>query len=589
VRESKKCTHKAKNKDSRRHQGDEHKIDENAILEAKERMEQLYRVIPSAIFTVDAQGTITSFNKKAEEVTGYAAQEVLGEKCTIFAMNTCAGKCGLFAKDVPKPIMGKECVIKRKDGAERTLAKNADLIRDMNGNITGGVESFEDITERKKIEEILNYMAYYDTLTGLPNRMLFINRLDLAVSQAHRNREMLTVMFLDLDNFKTINDTLGHPVGDQLLQDVSERLESCLRKDDIIARIGGDEFTILSLRSGSISDGSEIAKKIMQALKPPFDLGGHEIHVTTSIGISVYPYNGKDSHTLLKNADAALYRAKELGRNNYQFYDTSMNAKAAEKLALENRVRKAFDNGEFVIYYQPQVDLISDGIVGMEALLRWNHPDFGTVYPAEFVPVLEEIGLLAEMDEWVLGTACKQNKMWQDMGLPCVRIAVNVSPKQFKRRDMVRIVDQVLAKTGLDPCYLDIEIIESVLIEDVEAIATIFYELREKGVRITIDDFATGYSSLSYLKKFPVDAVKIDQSFINDLIDSPDDMAIARAIITLAHNFGLRAVAEGVETTEQLEFLRTLNCDGAQGYIFSRPLMANDAAAILSRDIPLCA
>ncbi|MHB8841672.1 MAG: sensor domain-containing protein [Candidatus Aquicultor sp.] len=566
-----------------------HKTNKNTFLMTEEYMEQLYMVIPSAIFTVDTNRIITSFNRKAEEVTGYSSNEALGQSCAVFAMDTCTKTCNLFTPDVVKPILGKECIIKRKDGEKRILSKNADLIKDADGNVIGGVESFEDITERKKTEEVLNYMAYYDTLTGLPNRTTFTSRLNLALSNAYHTKGMIAVMFLDLDNFKAMNDTLGHTVGDQLLQDVGARLEDCLRESDLVARLGGDEFTVLLTGISSAKDVSGIARNVINALKPPFSFDGRELYVTTSIGASLYPYDGKDSQTLLRNADMALYRAKEQGRNSFQLYTASMNTRITERLNLENRIRKALDDGEFEIYYQPQVDLLSGEIFCMEALLRWHHPGFGTVYPAEFIPVLEEIGLISEIGEWVLRTACKQNKTWQDEGLLPVRIAVNMSPRYFERPNIVERIGRILEETRLNPKYLDIEITENAVIKDTEVIATIFYELREKGIRISIDDFATGYSSLSYLKKFPVDSVKIDQSFVSDLMDNPDDIAIAKAIVSLARNFGLETVAEGVETAEQLEFLRQLGCDGAQGFVFSKPTTAEEAAKLLAQNRLMCA
>ena len=565
------------------------KKNEQALLEAKERMEQIYRMVPSAIFTVNTNKTITSFNKKAEEITGYSLEEVIGKKCSVFAMNTCTKKCGLFAHDVTKPIMAKECIIRRKDREERVLSKNVDVLRDVQGNIIGGVESFEDITDRKKTEEVLNYMAYYDILTGLPNRTLFTDRLNSAVSYAYRNKEMIAVMFLDLDNFKVINDILGHSVGDQLLQGVAERLIGCLRENDTIARLGGDEFILLAKQINNEDDVVKITEKIREVLKLSFNFDGNELHTTTSIGVSIYPHDGKDSQTLLRNADTALYRAKAQGRDNYQLYTASMNAKTSERLVLENRIYKALAQEEFVIYYQPQVDLVSGEIFGMEALLRWQHPEFGMVYPTEFIPILEDVGLIAPVGEWVLKTACRQNKIWQDAGFPAMRIAINMSPKQFQQQDLVEMVDRVLRETNFSPKRLDIEITENAIIKDIDATATSFRRLKELGVQISIDDFATGYSSLSYLKKFPVNNLKIDQSFIRDITNNSDDVAIVRAIITLAHNFKLKTIAEGVETVEQLEFLRSLKCDAVQGYVVSHPLTAEDATELLSKDIRLCA
>jgi len=562
---------------------------ESDLLEAKERMEQLYRVIPSAIFTVDKEGFIASFNKNAEEITGYDAPEVIGTKCTTFALEPCTSKCGLFSNDVPKPLVGRECTIRRKDGEIRVISKNLDLIRDADGVVMGGVESFEDITERKKAEEMLNYMAYFDPLTDLPNRTLLNDRLTLALANARRNNHMLAVLFLDLDNFKTVNDSLGHTAGDVLLQGVADRLRKCLREGDTIARLGGDEFTLLLPQVNHEEDAAKTAQKIIDVLKSSFNFGGRELHVTTSIGIALYPSDGEDAQALLKNADAALNRAKEQGRNNYQLYTSAMNAKAFERLAMESNMRKALEREEFMVYYQPQVDLRSGEIVGMEALLRWQHPEMGLIYPVEFIPIAEETGLILPIGEWVLRTACKQNKAWQDAGYTPIRMAVNLSARQFQQQNLAEIVERVLRETGLDPSYLDLEITESAIMKDADAAVSTLRDLKEMGIKISIDDFGTGYSSLSNLKRFPIDILKIDRSFIQDVAVNSDDAAIATAIITLAHSLHMRAIAEGVETVEQIEFLRLLKCDGMQGYVFSRPVPLEEAAEILAKENRLCA
>lgn len=565
------------------------KLAEGALIEANERMEQLYRVIPSAIFTVDKGGIVSSFNKKAEEITGYTAEEIMGNKCTTFALEPCTNKCGLFSGNFKAPVQGKECTIKRKDGEIRTILKNADLLKDANGNILGGVESFEDITERKQTEKMLNYMAYYDSLTSLPNRMLLNDRLTLALSYAHRNKEMLAVMFLDLDNFKTINDTLGHTVGDKLLQSVSRRLSDCLREGDTIARLGGDEFVLLLPQIKHEEDAAKVAKKVLESLKPPFSYEGQDLHVTTSIGISLYPHDGKDVQTLLKNADAALYRAKEEGKNNYQLYTPALNAKAFERLSLENSMRKALERGEFILYYQSQIDLESCETMGMEALIRWQHPELGLIQPTDFIPIAEETGLIVPIGEWALKNACKQGKEWQDRGYESLRISVNLSAIQFMQQDIVDMVERALSETGFNPENLELEITESVLMHDPETTTETLLKVKETGVKVSIDDFGTGYSSLSYLKQFPIDRLKIDRMFIHALTENSNDAAIAKAIIAMAHNLGLKVVAEGVEETIQLEILRSLKCDEVQGYLFSIPLPVEEATKLLAGGNSLCA
>lgn len=565
------------------------KLVERSLLESKERMEQLYRVIPSAVFTVDADGIITGFNKKAEEITGYASEEVVGKKCSILAVNKCLKGCSLYARNVAKPIMGKECTIKRKDGEERVISKNADLIKDVNGRIIGGVESFEDITEQKQAAEMLNYIAYYDALTGLPNRMLFYDRFSTAINNASRNGDMLAIIFLDLDNFKTVNDTLGHGVGDQLLHDVAVRLKDNLRSADTIARLGGDEFIVLLPRLKCTKDAAKITQKIIDSLRPPFSFGGREFHITASAGVALYPNDGDEAHALLRNADIALYRAKEHGKDSYQFYMPAMGDQAFERLALENNVRKALGRQEFLLYYQPIVSLITGNIVAVEALLRWQHPDHGLVYPSEFIPILEETGLIIPVGEWVVNAACKQAKIWQDKGLGPIRVAVNLSPRQFQQEGMVEMISKALVKNSLSPEYLEFEITENAVMKDVDSAVVMFHKLKEMGLHISVDDFATGYSSLSFLKRFPADTLKIDQSFIRDAIQNTNDAEIARAIITLAHNLGMKAIAEGVETVEQLEFLRRLKCDEIQGYVFSRPLPVQEATELLVTEMRLCA
>lgn len=436
-------------------------------------------------------------------------------------------------------------------------------------------------------QEKLVSMATTDGLTGLPNRTLFSDRLSSMLASAHRNKEMFAVLFLDLDNFKAINDTLGHDIGDKLLKGVAERLKKCLRENDTVSRLGGDEFTILLPGIKASEDAVKVARKILNTLKTPFSFNGQELYVTTSIGISLYPYDGKDAQVLLKNADIALYRAKDQGRNKYELHSPSMSAKAFEKLVLENSICKALDREEFTLYYQPQVSLDSCEIVGMEALLRWRHPEFDMVYPSEILPVLEETGLVHSVGKWAIDTACRQGKTWHDNGHP-VRIAVNISARQLDK-SLVNIVDNALSTSGFNSEFLEIEVTEGVIMKDTETAATVLYELRKMGVKISLDDFATGYSSLSYLKKFSVDALKIDQSFIDDIMYDPDNLAIANAILTLAHSLNLRAVAEGVETPEQVEFLRSLKCDEIQGYVFSKPLVADEATELLRKNLRLCA
>ena len=438
-----------------------------------------------------------------------------------------------------------------------------------------GYDLMKAITERTQAN--LYRLAHHDALTGLPNRLLFIDRLGQAMAQANRNERLVAVMLLDLDRFKAINDTLGHTMGDLLLRNVAEFLVSCVREDDTVARLGGDEFTIMLPEIQHIQDAATVAQKILDAFTRPFFLDGHELFIGTSIGIALYPFN-EDLSLLLRNADIAMYEVKQQGGNNYQFYTAEMNTASLQRLSLEGALRRALERGEFVLHYQPQIDLTRGEIVGVEALVRWQHPERGLLGPMEFIPLAEENGLIVPIGEWVLRTACAQARAWQEAGLRPIRVAVNLSVRQFYQKNLVETVARILEQTGLDSRYLELEITESCLMQNTQTTVALLAELNRLGMRISIDDFGTGYSSLSYLKRFPVDTLKIDRSFVCDIGTDPDDDAIVKAIIALAQSLELRVVAEGVETPEQLHFLRTHGCNEIQGYLISRPLPADEAA-----------
>ncbi len=465
--------------------------------------------------------------------------------------------------------------------AGRTYSSHVEPLRDGSGNIIGCVGAALDITEQKQAEETVQHQAYHDALTGLPNRLLFNDRLAIEISHAHRKNEKLAVLFLDLDRFKTINDTLGHAVGDQLLQGAAGRLISHLSDDSTIARLGGDEFMILLADVKSVEDVTRAAKKVLEAFKQPWIINTHELHITTSIGVALYPDDGEDVETLVRNADTAMYRAKQQGRNNYQLYAPAMNVKAFEQLVMENSLRRALDRKEFIIHYQPQVNALTGQITGVEALLRWQHPDLGLIFPSNFIPLAEETGLIVPIGEWVLRTACAQNKMWQKAGVPPLRVSVNLASRQFQQKDLVEMVSHALGETGLEPQYLDLEITESIVMEDADATLLVLRELTKKGIQISIDDFGTGYSSLSYLKMFPLHTLKIDQSFVRDSTADPNDAAIASAIIVLGHSLKLRVIAEGVETQDQFLFLKQQKCDEIQGFLFGRPVSAEEIQPVL--------
>ncbi|MCH8050478.1 MAG: EAL domain-containing protein [Chloroflexi bacterium] len=410
-----------------------------------------------------------------------------------------------------------------------------------------------------------------------------MDRLTLALAQVRREKETLAVMFLDLDPFEAVNDTAGHTEGDRLLQSASERLWGLIREGDTVARVGGDEFAILLSGISQVEGAVAVSKRILKDFRRPWVLDGHEFHVTTSVGIAMYPDDGEDAETLLKNADAAMCRAKEQGRYGFQLYTPAMNVAVLERIALENDLRQALEREDFVLHYQPQVNVSSGRIVGMEALLRWQHPERGLVLPMEFIPVAEETGLILPLGEWVLRTACVQNKAWQEAGLPSMRVAVNLSARQFQSRELVNTVTKILEETGLDPDCLQLEITEGDAMQDTEFTAKVLHDLKVMGVQIVIDDFGTGHSSLSYLARFPIDALKIDRSFVGSLPVDQSAAAITAAIITLAHSLNLSVIAEGVETEEQLAFLKERKCDEFQGYLFSKPWPAEAFEAILSR------
>ena len=427
----------------------------------------------------------------------------------------------------------------------------------------------------------LAYLAYHDALTDLPNRTLLKDRLTLALAQARRNEQMLAVMFLDLDQFKVVNDTAGHVEGDKLLQSVSQQLNSVLREGDTVARVGGDEFILLLPKIEQLADATEIAERVLTAVGRTRVIVGHEFNISTSIGITLFPTDGDDAETLLTNADIAMYQAKELGKNNFQFFTPAMNTRIQNRLALENDLRHGLERGEFVVYYQPQLNISTGQIVGVEALVRWQHPERGLVLPMEFIPVAEETGLIVPLGEWVLHAACAQIRSWQEAGLPPLRVAVNLSAREFQQGNMIETVAGVLEETGLAPKFLQLEITEGISIQDVDFTIKVLGELKEMGVQIAIDDFGTGYSALSYLSRFPIDVVKIDRSFVCDLTIDATDAEIATTIIVMAHNLGLEVIAEGVETEEQLAFLKQRRCDEMQGYLFSKPVPAEKLEEIL--------
>jgi len=468
-------------------------------------------------------------------------------------------------------------------GNLRTISVNGRPIFDEQSRFRGYRGTGRDITEQRQAEERIQHMAHHDALTGLPNRALLNDRLGQAIALAQRNRELLALLFIDLDRFKTVNDSLGHSTGDSLLRAVADRLVACVRATDTVARLGGDEFVVLLTDIKQAVDSAQVAQKAVESLSQPFRVGKHVLHITPSIGICTFPHDGHDVDTLMRNADAAMYHAKEMGRNNYQFFTQSMNLITHERLELENDLRHALERHELSLHYQPQIDLKTGAIVGFEALARWEHPQRGSVPPSEFIHVAEEAGLIHPIGEFVLGEACKQARIWHAAGFPQLQVAVNCSAKQFRRKGMVEAVAKLLQELELSADSLELEITESVMLQHPEQVVDWFRELTQMGLQLSIDDFGTGYSSLSYLKRFPIQKLKIDQSFVRDISHDPDDAAIVRAIIAMAHSLELVVIAEGVETAEQLAFLKSFGCDKAQGFYFSKPLPAGQFLELLRK------
>jgi diguanylate cyclase (GGDEF)-like protein len=434
------------------------------------------------------------------------------------------------------------------------------------------------------MEREIQYLAYYDALTGLPNRALFEDRLGQALLSAKPGQQLVAMMFLNLDRLKIVNEIQGHATGDSLLREVACRLMGCVREGDTVARFGGDEFSLLLRNIDATEDAAAIAGKVRESLRAPFNHGGHELFTSASIGIVLYPADGAEPQTLLKNASAALYRARQQGGDNYQFYSAGLHEMTVKRHALENKLRRALERGEFTVYYQPQVRADNRRIVGMEALIRWQNPDLGLISPAEFIPLAEDTGLIVPIGEWVLRTACAQTKAWHDAGHTSLQVSVNISPRQFEEPNLVDRVAVILAGTGLPPSHLELELTESSVMKNTAGATVKLRQLKERGIKVAIDDFGSGYSSLGYLKHLPINTLKIDQSLVRDIASDTRDAAIIMAVITLAHNLKLEVKAEGVETEEQFRFLRLLGCDELQGYLFSRPLTAQAFEQFLTED-----
>ncbi len=563
----------------------ERKQAEVAIRKLSSAMEK----VADSIFITDCNGVIEYMNPAFETITGYCREEALGQTPRIIK----SGKHDeQFYQQIWETLLQGEVyrnvfINRRKDGQLYHEAVTITPLTDEHGKITHYISSGKDITESIQTQERLHHLAHHDALTGLPNRVLFVERLKHALQRAEGRKRAVAVLFLDMDRFKIVNDTLGHEAGDRLLQAMAARLHACIREGDTVARFGGDEFAGFLSDVASPEDVAVVVSKFLDALAPPFLIDGHELFISGSIGISLYPEDGTDTQTLMKNADSAMYRAKQMGGNTSEFYHSEMTQHALTRLSRETGLRRGLEREEFVLHYQPQFDLKSGEVVGFEALIRWENLDTGAMQPNEFIPLLEETGLIVQVGEWILHTACAQHSAWQKAGLPPLRIAVNISSRQFDSNELITTLRKVLEAECMEPQYLELEITETILMKNAEPDIEALQALSSMGMRFAIDDFGTGYSSLTYLKRFPINVLKIDKAFVHDITSNADDAAIVRAIITMAHSLNMKTVAEGVETREQLDFLRTQGCDYAQGYYFSPPLSGPEIEHLMKVNLPL--
>lgn len=552
------------------------------LQEEKERATVTLNSIADAVVTFDAHGRIKSFNPIMEELSGWKLEEAMGRSWHEVLKLIHEDNREQIADPVANCLQSNRVIelaantvlIRKTDSKEYHVDVSVAPIRDEKENILGAVAILNDITDRKKSEKNLNYLAYHDHLTGLPNRAQFTERLESIIAHARNHKKKVAVLYMDIDRFKIVNDSLGHIVGDRLLQAITKQISANVRTDDIVARLGGDEFAIILGGQNFPEDAALVARKVMDAITPPFRLGDRKIHITGSIGISNFPDDADSAEELLRNADIAMYRAKDDGRNKYQFYTQELNEKMLERLALENALHQAIERNEFRLVYQPILEFEQNSIVGVEALLRWESPTLGNKMPNIFIPVLEDTGLIEHVTKWVIQTAVTQAKKWLDANLP-MKVAINISSRDFLENNVVSTITDVLKQTGLPPQYLEVEITENLLLNDPKKALECFLAISSLGVRISLDDFGTGYSSLSYLKRYPINVLKIDKAFINDLNQTTDSGAIAQAIISMAHILKMNVVAEGVETAQQAEILNQLGCDEMQGYLLARPMSAD--------------
>jgi diguanylate cyclase (GGDEF)-like protein/PAS domain S-box-containing protein len=567
----------------------ERKTAEEALFEERERAEVTLNSIGDAVVSTDVLGNVTYLNVVAERMTGWSREEAAGQpfaqvlRIVDGATRQIARNPMELAVRLDKTVrLSANCVLIRRDGFESAIEDSAAPIHDRHGKVTGAVMVFRDVSVARALSLQISHLAQHDSLTDLPNRRLLNDRLTQAIAWARRHRSQVAVLFLDLDRFKHVNDSLGHVLGDRLLQSVATRLMACVRGSDTVSRQGGDEFVVLVSELESAEDAAATAQKMLACVAAPHDIvAHHDLQITASIGVSLYPDDGQDAETLMKCADTAMYQAKEHGRNNYQFFRPEMNRRAVERQWIEGGLRGALDRHEFVLHYQPTMNLETGAMTGAEALIRWIHPDRGLIYPTQFVPVAEECGLIVPIGGWVLGEACRQARAWIDMGLQPIAVAVNISAVEFRDTGFLDHVCSILKNSRLEPRYLELELTESALMQHAESTTSVLQALKDIGVQIAIDDFGTGYSSLSYLRQFPIDVLKVDQSFVHEIAGDLNGTPIVSAMITMGKSLGHRVIAEGVETREQLAFLLAQHCGEGQGFYFSPPVAADEFAKLL--------
>jgi len=570
----------------------ERKTLKEALLQEKENAQVMLNCIGDAVLSIDVSGNINYLNVVAERMTGWPWKEAcgrpLGEVFRIIDGSTrepARSPLELAIQQDKTVGLAANCILIRRDGYESPIEDSSAPIHDRQGHITGAVMVFHDVSVARAMAIQMSHLAQHDCLTDLPNRILLKDRLTQAIAFCRRRHNQLGVLYLDLDRFKNINDSLGYMLGDKLLQCVAKRLGACLRDSDTVSRVGGDEFVVMLSEVAGAGESASAAGRILTALTLPHRIAEHELHVSVSIGICSYPDDGLDANNLIKSAEAAMYQAKANGRNNYQFFTQEMNAGAIERQSLEGELRCALEREEFVLHYQPKMNLETGAIIGAEALIRWVHPDRGLVSPAQFIPIAEDSGLIVPIGRWVLREACKQARAWMDAGLPPIPMAVNISSIEFRNPNFLASVRTILKETRWDPHHLEIEMTERLLMQNSDSSASVLQALKTMGVQLALDDFGTGYSSLSYLKRFPIDVLKVDQSFVRDISTNSSDAAIIEAIISMGKSLKQRVIAEGIETQEQLTFLRAHHCDEGQGYYFSPPVVAEQFAQLLGTGI----